>query len=52
MSYEYNAKTHYAPYGKHREIITGKDLTQLEIVVRDDNKNSESFSLKIAGFDI
>ena len=45
--YEYNAKAHYAPYGKHEELITGEDLTQLEIVVRDDNAKSESFSIKV-----
>ena len=47
MSYEYNAKAHYAPNGKNQELISGKDLTQLEIVVRDDNEKSESFSLKL-----
>ena len=45
--YEYNAKAHYAPYGKHQELINGEDLTQLKIVVRDDNENSESFSIKV-----
>ena len=45
--YEYNAKAHYAPFGKHQELITGEDLTQLKIVVRDDNENSESFSIKV-----
>ena len=47
MSYEYNEKAHYAAHGKNEELITGKDLTQLSIVVRDDNENSESFSLKV-----
>ena len=47
MAYEYNAKAHYAPFGKHQEVITGEDLTQLKIVVRDDNENSESFSIKV-----
>ena len=47
MSYEYNAKAHYAPYGKHQELITGSDLTQLSIVVKDDNEKSESFSIKV-----
>ena len=47
MTYEYNAKAHYAPYGKHEELITGEDLTQLKIVVRDDNEKSESFSIKV-----
>ena len=50
--YEYNAKAHYAPYGKHEESITGEDLTQLEIVVRDDNAKSESFSIKVPDFDL
>ena len=45
--YEYNAKAHYAPFGKHQELITREDLTQLDIVVRDDNKKSESFSIKV-----
>ena len=45
--YEYNAKAHYAPFGKHQELITREDLTQLEIVVRDDNEKSESFSIKV-----
>ena len=47
MSYEYNAKAHYAPYGGYQELITGEDLTQLKIVVRDDNEKSESFSLRV-----
>ena len=47
MAYGYNPKAHYAPFGKHQELITGEDLTQLDIVVRDDNENSESFSLKV-----
>ena len=47
MSYKYNPKAHYAPYGKHEELITRADLTQLDIVVRDDNEKSESFSIKV-----
>ena len=47
MTYEYNAKARYAPFGKHQELITGRDLTQLEVVVKDDNRNSESFSLEL-----
>ena len=30
-----------------RGLITGEDLTQLKIVVRDDNEKSESFSIKV-----
>ena len=45
--YEYDAKAHYAPYGKHEELILGEDLTQLEIVVRDDNAKRKSFSIKV-----
>ena len=54
MAYAYNPKAHYAPFGKHQEVITGEDLTQLKIVVRDDNKNSESFSIQVpaAMFDL
>ena len=29
--------------GSIKELITGEDLTRLEIVVRDDNEKSESF---------
>ena len=47
MAYAYNPKAHYAPYGKHEGVITGEDLTQLKIVVRDDNEKSESFSIKV-----
>ena len=47
MAYEFNKQAHYAPYGKHQELITGKDLTQLKIVVKDDNEKSESFSIKV-----
>jgi len=36
MTYEYNSKAHYAPYGKYRELITGKDLTQLYIIAQED----------------
>ena len=46
MSYEYDANAHYAPYGKHQELITGEDLTQLEIVVKDDNRRARVFRLK------
>ena len=54
MAYEFNKQAHYAPYGKHQELITGKDLTQLKIVVKDDNEKSESFSIKVpaAMFDL
>ena len=47
MTYSYNAKAHYAPYGKHKELIIGRDLTQLSIVVRDDNEESDGFSIKV-----
>ena len=48
MAYEYNEKAHYAAHGKHEELITGKDLTQLEIVVR----NRREFLTQTAGFDL
>ena len=47
MTYLYNARAHYAPYGKHEELITREDLTRLSIVVKDDNEKSESFSIKV-----
>ena len=46
MSYEYNAKAHYAPYGKHKELITGEDLTQLSIVVKMTTRRARVFRLK------
>ena len=36
MTYQLNLKAHYAPYGKHAELITGKDLSKLHITVQDD----------------
>ena len=47
MSYEYNPKGHYAPYSKHRELITQKDLTQLFITVQDDNQISSGFDVNV-----
>lgn len=47
MTYEYNSKAHYAQCGKYQELITGIDLTQQNIVVQDDNENSESFLLQV-----
>jgi len=47
MAYEYNSKAFYNPFGKYEELVTKRDLTQLEIVVQDDNKKSTSFSLKL-----
>jgi len=47
MTYEYNSKVHYAPYGKHEELITRKDLTQLNIMVQDDGQKSNGFDVKL-----
>ena len=47
MTYSYNANSYYAPYGKHEELITREDLTRLSIVVRDDNEESDGFSIKV-----
>jgi len=54
MIYEYNSKAQYAPYGKHEELITGKDLTQLHIIVQDDCERSSGFNVKLpdAVFDL
>ena len=63
-SYEYNPKAHYAPYSKHREVISQTDLTHLFITVQDDitaggsaqlrNKKSSGFEVKVpeAVFDL
>ena len=32
MEYEHNAKAHFAPYRVYQELITGEDLTKLNIV--------------------
>ena len=45
--YKYNEKAHYAPYGKHQELITGKYLTQLEIIIQDDSEKSDGFALEL-----
>ena len=45
--YKLNPKAHYAPYGKHQELITGKELSELDIVVQDDNVKSAGFKLKV-----
>ena len=47
MAFEYNAKAHYAPFGKHNELITGGDLTQQFITVQDNNKMSSGFKIKL-----
>ena len=47
MSYEYNPKAFYAPYSKHQELITQKDLTQLNITVQDDGEKSTGFEVKV-----
>ena len=47
MVYELNKKAHYAPYSKHREEITQKDLTQLYITVQDDGKKASGFEVKV-----
>jgi len=47
MTYGYNSKAHYAPYGKHEELITRKDLTQLNIIVQDDGQISNGFDVKL-----
>ncbi len=49
MSYELNEKAHYAPNGNHKEVITRRDLSELNIIVQDDNKNSSGFHIKLEG---
>ena len=48
MQYQYNGTAHYAPYAKHAELITGKDLTQFDIVVQDNNEKSSFFRVKFS----
>ena len=45
--YELNEKAFYAPSGDHKEVITGRDLSELNIVVQDDNKISSGFHIKL-----
>ena len=47
--YELNEKAFYAPSGNHKEVITGRDLSELDIVVQDNNKMSAGFSIKLEG---
>ena len=54
MAFELNKNGFYAPYGKHKEFVTGKELTQLYITVQDDNKRFNGFQVKLpdAVFDL
>ena len=49
MSYEYNSKAHYAPSGGFKEVIAERDLTELNIVVQDDNNTSVGFDINLEG---
>ena len=49
MSYESYSKAHYAPNGDYKEVITGRDLYELHIVVQDDNMKSAGFNIKVEG---
>ena len=49
MSYELNEKAFYAPSGNHKELIKGRDLSELDIVIQDDNKMSSGFSINLEG---
>ena len=49
MSYQLNEKAFYAPNGNYKEAITGRDLSELDIVVQDDNKKSSGFQIKLEG---
>ena len=47
MEFRFKDKAYYAPSGKHREIITSKDLSAATIVVRDDGKSYDFFKIKL-----
>ena len=49
MAFEYNSKAHYAPSGSHKELITEQDLSELQIVVQDDDTKSADFDIKLEG---
>ena len=49
MNFQYNSKAHYAPSGGFKEEITGQDLSELRIVVQDDNQISTGFDIKLEG---
>ena len=49
MSYELNEKAFYAPNGSHKEVITRRDLSELIIVVQDDNNKSSGFCIQLEG---
>jgi len=48
-NYELNERAHYAPSGGYKEVITGRDLFELDIVVQDDNKKSSGFRITLEG---
>ena len=47
MVFYYNSKARYHPSQKHEEMITLKDLTEVNIVVFDDGTRVESFGIKL-----
>ena len=49
MNFQYNSKAHYAPSGGFKEKIAGQDLSELRIVVQDDNQISTGFDIKLEG---
>ena len=53
-AFKYNAKAHYAPYGNHSIAMASKDFTEMLIIVQDNNKTSNGFTIKVpkAVFDL
>ena len=49
MSYQLNEKAFYAPKGDYKEILKGRDLSELNIVVQDDNEKSSGFIIQLEG---
>ena len=46
MSYSYNPSVKYQPSENYKEVIKGKDLTTLEIIVQDDNITHKGFKVE------
>ena len=47
MEFRFNDKAYYKPYSKHTEKTTAKDLTEANIVVRDDGQSYDYFKIKL-----
>ena len=45
-SFTYNSTVRYHPYENYKDLVKGEEITTLEIVVKDDNKEHKSFKVE------